>query len=509
LAKVVRNTASLAGSTLSFTILGLLQIKILSTYLSLEDLGIYFAVYALGALASVAMQIGMPMVVARFLAEYEALERFTDSRRLVYLAWGIVGATGIILVIIAAGGGEAIADSLGWEQVGGRMLGWSLTFCLFFSLLAVTRSGYEGLRMLHVPLIFDTLFWVLVVSFTYYFGTHDLLSVVRVFQIQTFSAIFVLAVFSVFLMVELTRGKMSSSDIPYFRRLFPFWYGAATTSVLGALFDHLDRFLVGVLLSFSDASIFGVASRLLYNAKRVLAVPLPAVSPEITRKSSLGIKEVLGDDLWLVMRIMFAGGVILFAALAGLAQPVVSLVASDSYVHVPLLFMMAATLPVLSLYASVTTAMRAVNRIGYAVASDILWISSYIVSAIILVPGVGLLGFGIGQVVATALTGFYNLAYVIRKTSVRIDGKPLAVVGVVGLTLSFVVYLGSRFVHPAVSVPAGLILIGVVLNFVSIRSGLLSSADKDRIESLEGLRFLRPIVRLFFEWPERIAHWAT
>jgi O-antigen/teichoic acid export membrane protein len=353
--------------------------------------------------------------------------------------------------------------------------------------------------------VFDTVFWLLVVYFTYHFGKQGILSVIRVFQIQTFSAIFVLAVFSVLLMVQLFRANASADDRPSFGKFFPFWYGAATTSVMGALFDHLDRFLVGVLLSFSDASIFGVASRLLYNAKRVLAVPLPAVSPEITRKSSLGINEVLGEDLWLVMRIMFVGGVVVFAALGGLAQPVVSLVATGSYVHVPLLFLMAATLPVLSLYASVTTAMRAVNRIGYAVASDVLWISSYTLCAILLAPRLGLLGFGIGQVVAASLTGLYNLGYVIRKTSVRIDLKPLAATGVIGLALALAVHYGSAYLHPVLSIILGFAMIAIVLNFASVKIRLLSPADRDRIESLEGLRFLRPIVGLFFEWPHRIA----
>ena len=88
MSRIARNTQALAAAFVVTTLLSFVQIKLLTRYLSQDALGEYSAAFAIGALVSALAAIGLPAVVMRFTAKYDALRAPERIRTLARFAFG-------------------------------------------------------------------------------------------------------------------------------------------------------------------------------------------------------------------------------------------------------------------------------------------------------------------------------------------------------------------------------------------------------------------------------------
>src|SRR5512139_3199819 len=102
MSRIVRNASAVAAAFATNTVLSFLQIKLLTRYLTQSALGEYSATYAIGAIVSVVAALGLPTVVLRYTAKYDALGAFARIRRLLTLAWGLTLVLAVVLLVVVA-----------------------------------------------------------------------------------------------------------------------------------------------------------------------------------------------------------------------------------------------------------------------------------------------------------------------------------------------------------------------------------------------------------------------
>jgi len=480
--RVVRNTFALLISNLAVFVLTFVQIKLLASYLDSTELGAYFAVLSLSALASVFVSLGLPFVVARYISKYDTLSWGRNALELMLLAWGCVLLMGVLLLVLVYFVGTPLMEHFYGRSIPPGVLLRGCLFFVFFTLQTINRSSFEGLRRMEFLLGLDCLYWVLVVALTWHFRLS--LTVEKVFSIQTAAAAGGFAV-SLGVVSGFLR-RMKPAKGAGFRDLFPFWYGAAATGALGACFNYLDRFIVSLLLSLQATSVFGIAGKIAHSVSIALGAPLFAISPEVTRKWTLARPEVMDRDIELAMKVMLGLGTVAAGAVAVFAKEIVLLVANQDYVNVALLVLLLVAIPMKAYYGVVTTVMRAVNRIRHAVVSDVIWLASYVLLSVLLASFYGVLGFGLAQALAAGVALLYNIRVVRRHTRARLEyGRALLTVasGVIAAGVASALKW-SLAPASAGTLAAAAVLYLVVFDVLYVLFRVMSRDDLERLQGL-------------------------
>jgi O-antigen/teichoic acid export membrane protein len=491
-------------SNVAVFVLTFAQIKILVSSLDPIALGAYFAILALSALVSVFVSLGLPHVVARYISKYDTLSWGVNAMRLMYLAWGCVIVLGVtILGLISLLGSHIVQEFYG-QQIPFKALLWGCVFFVVFTLQTINRSSFEGFRRMEFLLGLDCLYWVIVVVLTWILRHTLVLETVFIIQACGAGVGFAVSGVIVFRHVRRLDRKRGTG----IGDLFPFWYGAAATGAMGACFNYLDRFVISLVLTLEATSIFGIASKIVHSVALALGAPLFAFAPEVTRKWTLQVSEVMDKDIELAMKSMLALGTALAGIVALFSREIVLLVASAEYVHVPLLILLVAAIPLKSYYGVVTTVMRAINKIWYAVLSDVLWLVSYIALSIVLAVQYGVVGFGIAQLVAAGGTVVFNLYVVHKHTRAKLDyGGALKTIAAGATAVVLGILLKQAF---ATASPVGIVTVAVVyivvFDVLYVVMRVMTATEIERLQSLYEAPLFKRAVGVLLGWQPGSRH---
>jgi O-antigen/teichoic acid export membrane protein len=264
---------------------------------------------------------------------------------------------------------------------------------------------------------------------------------------------------------------------------------------------------VSLFLSFSLVSIFFIAERVTFLLKRLLAVPLQVASPEITRRWELGRREELRHDIGFLIKVQLAVA-ILFAALVAAAAEVAVLIVSDAsfLAAAGLLRILTVSVVLMAAYAPITTLLRAIDRIGLALASDVIWLGFYVGVGVALMPHLGLEGIVLAHLTASAVTTAWNVAAGDRAARIAWDGGGLARVLLVGLLVAVPGYAAAKLVAPAhpVAELAIALLVLFAYNLLLPLAGALTAHDRRRFAELAGQGRVARVIDAALFWPLRL-----
>jgi O-antigen/teichoic acid export membrane protein len=523
LSRIVRNTTAVTAAFAANTTLSFLQVKLLTRWLPQAELGEYFATVALGALISVLAQIGLPMVVLRFTAKYDALDDAGRIRRLVRFAWLLVLGLSVVLLLAERRLLPLLLPRIydAPPAIASVMLATGVFIAT--ALRQVTYACFDGMRRMSYPALFENLN-VGLITLAIVLLRHEL-SLVRLLEISLVSGVVFCIVSAAVLLRLLARQTraMAASEVPgaaspspvspspprpaLLPDIAPFWSGAALNGLVGICMGYADKALISLFVPFELVSIFYVAERLTFLMKRLLALPLQVASPEITRRWELGRRDALRTDLGFMLKVQLATAMLVAIMTYLVAESAVLLVSAPAYLPAAdLLRVLAVSVVLMGLYAPITTFMRAIERIHLALASDILWISVYLTAGALLVPRLDLRGIVLAQVTASTLTAVFNLVVGQRVGRIRWDLGGVARVAVLGLAMAAGGGLLVRDLAPlawplAIGAGAGAVLLYHVL---LVASGALSIGDRRRFRSLAGTsRFAGALDATLF-WPLRL-----
>jgi len=507
MSRFVRNISAVAAAFVASTLLTFLQIKLITRYLPQSAVGEYSATVAIGAIVSVLAQIGLPTVVLRFTAKYDALEAPSRIGRLLALSWGLV--LGLSLFLLAAEARLAPSLLARLYDVPPATANVLLATAVFVAtaLRQVTYAGFDGMRRMSYPAVLETLN---VAAITLAIAAvRDRLSVSFLLTLSLVSglATFLLATGFLLRLLRRARGVKPAGATPLITDIAPFWWGAALAGLVGIGLGYADKLLVSLFLSFQMVSIFYIAERITFLLKRLLALPLQVASPEITRRWELGRREELRRDVAFLIKIQFALGVLITSLIFVAAEAAVLVVSNPSFLEAAgLLRILTLSIVLMSFYAPITTLLRAIERIQLALFSDALWLGLYVALGVALMPRFGLKGIVLAQVAASGAAAVWNLMIGHRVARIAWDLGGIARVFACGLLLAVPGYgivrlVGAR--QPALGLVVAVALF-IAYNLLLVRSGALTAEDRRRFGELTGRGRLARLLDLGLFWPARL-----
>lgn len=402
--------------------------------MEISSLGSFFTIMAFAGILAQLLLLGLPLVFSRYLPKFEAEGEKKKSRSLLSSSVFIFLSLGIIINLIFLFIGYRIGFEVYREELIGRYLALGITVQLSVTLLSLLLNGFIGLRKMSYFASFNILHLLLLTGMFYSF--RNSLSIPLLLKIHLLSVLpsLILAVF----FLSRSIGWTLRMDRESIKEVVPYWRYSIVQGVLSPFSGYLDRLLVGYILGMRSVSLFVAAMRANLLARRILAIPLQALAPELSYFWEKGREEVLGRDLWRITKILFLFGCLLGVLLFVLSRGVILLITTPEYLgSLPLLRLIAIAFPILSLYAPITLAMRSVGRISLFIICDLIRFFSYVFSLYILGMRFGLIGVGIAGIPSAVLVLLFSLFYIIpRYTSLRIGW------GFIVKTLLFTIAIG-------------------------------------------------------------------
>lgn len=514
MSRIVRNTSAVAAAFATNTVLSFLQIKLLTRFFTQAALGEYSATYAIGAIVSVLAAIGLPTVVLRYTAKYDALGAVSRIRRLLTLAWGLTLGLAVLLLLVVAKLAPAVLPRLYAEPPAAMNVVLATAVFIAMALRQITYSGFDGLRRMTYPAALENLNVGAVTLGVLLF--RDRLTVPLLLGMSLVSGLVVFAIAAVLLLRTLRAAARDARPAlppravplpPLLADIAPFWWGAALNGVIGIGFGYADKLLVSLFLSFTLVSIFFVAERVTFLLKRLLAVPLQVASPEITRRWELGRREELRHDVGFLIKVQLAVAILFAALVAAAAEAAVLIVSDSSFLAAAgLLRVLTVSVVLMAAYAPITTLLRAIDRIGLALASDVIWLGFYVGVGIALMPQLGLRGIVLAHLTASAVTTVWNVAAGDRAARIAWDWGGLMRVLAVGLLVGIPGYAAAKLAtsaHPLAEFALALAVL-FAYNLLLPLCGALTAGDRRRFTELAGKGRIARVIDAALFWPLRL-----
>jgi polysaccharide transporter, PST family len=502
--RVARNTSAVGAAFVTGTLLSFLQIKLLTRYLTQDELGEYSTCFALGAILSVLAQIGLPVVVMRFTAKYDALAARVRIRRLVGFALALTAALAVLVLALVWLLAPAALPRLYREPPAAGSVLLATAVWLATALRQVVYAAFDGLRRMRTPALLESLNVALVTAAILAVGAR--LDVPLVLGLSLGSGLLAFAV-ALFLLRRLPDFRLAALApaapapaapalvTPLIPEIAPFWWGAALNAIIGIGFGYADKLLVSLFLSFQMVSLFFVAERVTFLLKRLLAVPLQVASPEMTHRWESGRREELSREVGFLLKLQFALGLLVTGVVFVAAEAAVLIVASPAFLAAAgLLRTLTLSVMLMAFYAPITALLRAIERIDLALLSDVIWLGLYVGLGMLLMPRLGLQGIVLAQVAASAATLVWNVAAGQRAVHITWDVAGMVRVALCGLVTAAVGYVVARALGTA-SGPFAQLLVaaasGAVYLVLLWWSGAFQHSERTRLLSLAGLRASR------------------
>jgi len=494
MSRIARNTSAVATAFVVTTLLSFVQIKLLTRYLTQDALGEYSAAFAIGALVSVLAQVGLPVVVLRFTAKYDALGAPERIRRLFQFAFSVTALLSVVILVLVHFTAPAILPRFYQHPPAAVGVGLATGLWLATALRQVVYSVFDGRRRMRIPAVLENLNLAALTIALLALRTR--LDVPLVLGLSLVSG---LATLACGLVLLFRRGVCPAGDqLPPVQRaelirdIQPFWRGAAVNSLIGIGFGYADKLLVSLFLSFQMVSLFYVAERVTFLLKRLLAVPLQVTAPEMTHRWEGGRREELLRDVGFMLKVQFALGWLVTAMVFVAAEAAVLLLSSPAFLPAAgLLRILTLSVMLMAFYAPITTLFRAIERIDLALLSDVLWLGLYVALGIALMPRYALKGIVLAQVTASAVTALWNVIAARRSARIAWDVPGMVRVALSGLLATIPGYLVARALGRAGYPYFGLgiaLLVGLVFLLLVVRTGAISAADRTRLRTLAGRR---------------------
>ncbi|MCJ7509214.1 MAG: lipopolysaccharide biosynthesis protein [candidate division Zixibacteria bacterium] len=498
---MAKNSLILFGFFLLQQFLVLIQLKILTNWLNKEYLGEYFTLLAIAAILSIFMQLGLPLVITRFIAKYEALSKSLRSKRLVLFSWMVVLFSGIVFLFLTILFSSKVLNLIYKVPPSSYLLTWAILLNVVISFKAITYSAFYGLQKMEFPAIAEGSIALTVVFLLFLFRFQ--LSILNVFQINIFANLALSILFSLFLIFSL---KKKSEDISQEKGLLAdirtFWLGAALTSFLSIALNYADQILISLVLSFSSVAIFYLAVKVVYLSRHIIAIPLDALSPEITGKWELNQKENLQENLRFFAKMIFILAVLLATVTLALAQPIIYLISNQQFKEsILLLYILVLALPLIAIFSPINYFLRAIGKINYSLLADFIWLFGYLICGFLFLKLKGLFGLAGAFFVVSLFLAIFNYQRVKRFIFWKIE-KMFSIL-LCGLIVTSVTLILTKILLipniPKLLIGLGIALVGY--NLLIVRGKVISRDDRQRLLNLTSNQSLRKLILLLLTWP--------
>lgn len=401
------NTAALVTSAATTTVLTVVQVKILAAHLPMDVFGQFVSLRGLSLLIAMLAANGLPQLLIRFLPVHES--RGNVRRALGLISVSLAGCAGLfaILAVTAIGfQGRVFGDISEMSQA---LQFWFLVTTLGVAIKLVVYGGFSGLRRMIAQTVIELLTLIAQVGWIY--ARREDLTLVGLFQILGVVALSSVAVALPWLIVRAARdarGRARTLDADNGGVSYGgYWLGATGLSVVALAFTDVDRYILSHVLALEILSLFHVGSRIVRLANRFLAVPVLAFQPEVSRVDAEGRGEVIAFTTRVFLKFNAIISLLVTGVIIVYGGELIVLIANPDYLAaMPLLIVLALSIPLTTLTAPLTAVMKALDRVRDAFTCDLIYALAYVPLLIVLGRWFGLIGAAAAQVAACTLQLF-------------------------------------------------------------------------------------------------------
>lgn len=276
------------------------------------------------------------------------------------------------------------------------------------------------------------------------------------------------------------------------------------TSAVAIALENADRLVLAALSPLSSVAVYHVAGRISLFTRKVLFIPQQVAKPELAFKWERGAADAVREDLALFSKLEWALGIMICVPVVVLARSGVVLASNEDYLgSVPILTVLMAAVPVLSLQAPLTTFLRASGHIWVSVTAEVIWLATALLTGILLLPRFGLAGFACGAVVAAFLSLNYTVWSLKRLSLPHPRVSFFVAHGLGGLAVWGGAALAIRAwpvtsIFPALALSFLFILL---LNAALVRLNYFTAAEEERLLGLLGPGPTSGLGRVLLAWP--------
>lgn len=302
-----------------------LQSVVVSRYLGVEAVGVYFSAMAVYRIAESCAPFGIPMSAVREVGAAHATKSWQTIRSVAFNATLICLAFGGIAGLLVLFGKGVIAGTFEEPLDAATALGWMafaiLPGCGVIALTSVLRGlGHQGAAN-----VLGAMLVSIIATISFVFWTHED-GYVGAIQSYIVGQSIALATLAAFVWWLVRKGE---GQAPVRHSLFEsapaFWI--ITLASFGN--DSLGILLLGMLGSVADAGIFGVAARLALPLSFLSASVQAVYEPRFAGSMRAGSHQQLRQEFRTSLKHSFALAAAMLVVMAVLADPLLRLFGSE------------------------------------------------------------------------------------------------------------------------------------------------------------------------------------
>jgi len=437
------NTLALVLQTVVATLLTLVQVKVLSNFLPKDEFGLFVSLRGLSLLISMLAANGIPQVLVRFLPVSEARGDVRSALRTGTVAL-LLGTTLVVLLCLLAHVCRRQLFGFADMAIEETTYFWFYVTTVGVAVKLILYGAFNGLRRLSTQTVLEVtslaaaLAWIVAMRNDLSVGL--LFRILGVVQVATLA----LGVPVYYALVRRSHGEgEEGGERPTRHTYVEYWLWATGLSLVALAFTDVDRYLLAHVLTLESLALFHIVSRISRLANRLLGVANLSLQPEISRLDAEARRQSIAASTAIFLKFNTVLAVVAAVAIAGFAGELISLVASPDYLPASaLLVVLALSLPITTMTAPLTTAMKATDRVRDALWTDLAWAGAYVLLIFFLGARYGLIGVGAAQVAAAGT----QLLLAARLSRLSVAGV-LAEVGV-KLALSAALVFWPVFASP-------------------------------------------------------------
>lgn len=503
--RIAENTIFLTVSGAASAAITLVQLAVLSRYLSGDSFGLFVTLRGFSLLLGTAILVGLPQVLVRFLPTHEARNEAGRSIGMFFLSAAVVTLLGCALCA-SSGLWERLLPSGVSTLIGShRLIIWLALSSVTLALKMLLYGGFSGLREMRMQMLIE-------VTSLAIFTAFMIVERVRLDVEMLFAAMFVinLAAFVAGIPVFVRQARRHAGAgstggtgvvTPNF---FSYWTGAVCLSVVALAFTDFDRFVMSSVLPMAAISLFHVASRVDALLKRFLGLPILAAQPEITRVYEEGRWTDIAGRIGLFTKGMVAAALFSTALFAVIGRDAIVVLSGHAYADsYRILLILLPTVPLAAISAPLMATMRSLHYMKWAVLCDFLWMAVYFGSFFLLVSTLGVEGMAIAQVLASLVQvsaavllarreGFFGG---IGGAGVGRLAAVLVVLAAAGMAITLRFHLPASIAAVLLAPPAAKLIIG--------RLRLFNADEKTQVLDLVKFRTGRKVAAWMLSTEER------
>lgn len=446
----IKNTFYLYTALGFSLLLNLIQLKILTLFLSKEDVGLFFAGAGVSLSVYAILGLRFPLIFSRYIPYYEARGEESKIKTLYTLAILPTIILTPLIVLFFMGVKKIFPGKVS------DVLPVALLSYLFPSLLTLTAGYFTGLRKMHISALYSTLHFFPFVFLLYIARGRLTVVMAYLFLLLSSLPVFISALFLVKPSIQNYRTVLS--DIKGYLAF------TSLSSFITPVFQYGDRILIASFFPLEALGLFMVARRVDQLVRRFMYVPLSAFAPEV----SYSWEKLVDNTKFVENFILFRDAYLFlsvsaFFLLSLLGKPVILLISSSSYLDAyPYLVILLLAIILSALYTPYNLYARSMGEMKLFFLADLTWAIMYFISFPLLAKILKLYGAALSMVSASFFAFLFTYTYVRPRLRglPRLDSKKtfisflFVLIGLYGALRGIYVYIWVIFViYLAISIP--------------------------------------------------------